>query len=1387
MTELMPSHPQATTDPTAAARMAALRRFHILDTDRDAVFDSIAEIAAALLDAPIAVVNFIADDRQWFKAEIGIGQRELPLDVSICRIALPERGIFVVPDLTCDDRFSFNPLVTVTEGLRFYAGMVLESDGVPIGTVCVLDTRPRIGGISDTQQRGLEALAVQAMAALERSATAGRDRYRLELTERLREAAEATAMMEIATEALGRYLGIAQVGFAEIDDDQSHAQVHRDWSDGRVASVVGRWHLDDFGSDFVRDIKDGRTIAIPDVMLDARTNAPGTAASFAGIGVRAIITIALIRDGQMRALLFAHHHEPRDWSIDEVAIVEETVGRIWAAVERARADERLLHSETIARTRAEQIGAIYSAAPVGIAMFDRDLRYVSINERLAQMNGAPAADHIGKTPREVIPGLDTQPDLDAQLTETFNRALAGETILGVQFSGTSAAQPGVVYSWRANYLPMHDATGESVGVVLSVEDITEEQAAHQSLRDSEARYRALFEAIDPGFCVIEMIYGEDGRANDYRFVETNPAFERQSGLADAVGRRVREFAPDLEEVWFERYGRVALTGKPMHVEGEAAPLGRWFDINAFPVGSPEQRRVGVLFSDITERRHADSALRDSEARLGRELERTEIAQAAARAVLYDFDPATGIAKPSPNLPQITGYPSDITITLEWWQSLVHPDDLQMFGEVLETAVTRGNDYSLEYRLLHNDGHWIWVSDRGRAISTGNGLHRLTGMFVDIDEQRQAQQALAESEVRYRAVFEQVGIGVARIALENRFIEINDRYCIILGRKREDVVGKNWHDITHADDLAADVANVDRLIAGHAASYTMEKRYTGEDGSEIWVNLTVSLVRNAVGMPAFFVAMAEDIGARKQAEAALADSEATLRTVLDAAPVGLVFADASGRISHGNARVVEIIGHPVIQSPNTDAYGEYVSFHADGRQVEAREYPLARVLTGEAERAEFEALYRRGDGRDVWIRAVAAAMRSANGTLLGGVVALLDIDRETRLTQQLTHEVEHAVAERQTALAQLFEAQKLETIGQLTGGVAHDFNNLLTPIMGVLEMMQNRVAGEDRASRLVSGALQSAERAKNLVQRLLAFARRQHLETKAIDLADLIAGMRDLIDRSIGPTIAVEVALDNAIGPVSADANQLELALLNLAVNARDAMPTGGELRFAARREEVQVGNALQLGPGSYVCLMVSDTGSGMDGETVKRCIEPFYTSKGIGEGTGLGLSMVHGMMRQLGGALNIVSVPGQGTTMELWLSCSDEKAVKADIERAEPIVAARRSTILLVDDEELVRESTADMLDRLGYDVLQANNGASALELLAGSTAIDALVTDYLMPGMTGRELAARARIDRPELPVLLITGYTRLDEIGPDLARLEKPFRQADFAARVAELVGSG
>ncbi|VWX52760.1 GAF domain-containing protein [Novosphingobium sp. 9U] len=362
--------------------------------------------------------------------------------------------------------------------------------------------------------------------------------------------------------------------------------------------------------------------------------------------------------------------------------------------------------------------------------------------------------------------------------------------------------------------------------------------------------------------------------------------------------------------------------------------------------------------------------------------------------------------------------------------------------------------------------------------------------------------------------------------------------------------------------------------------------------------------------------------------------------------------------------------------------------------------------------------------------------------------------------------------------QLRQSQKMEAIGQLTGGVAHDFNNLLTPIIGSLDMLQRKQLGGEREQRLIAGASQSAERAKVLVQRLLAFARRQPLQTTAVDLAELVRGMADLIASTAGPQIKVAVEIAADLARARADGNQLEMALLNLAVNARDAMPDGGTLRISAEPAPAAAVRALGLPAGDYLRLSVADTGEGMDEATAARAIEPFFSTKGLGKGTGLGLSMVHGLALQLGGAMTIESRPGLGTNVRLWLPvCVDEDASDGT---AQALAAgpAGSGTALLVDDEELVRMSTAEMLADLGYAVTEASSGEEALQRVREGLRPRVLVTDHLMPGMSGTQLARDVLAAAPDTRVLVVSGYAALEDIAPDLPRLAKPFRSEDLAA---------
>ena len=390
-----------------------------------------------------------------------------------------------------------------------------------------------------------------------------------------------------------------------------------------------------------------------------------------------------------------------------------------------------------------------------------------------------------------------------------------------------------------------------------------------------------------------------------------------------------------------------------------------------------------------------------------------------------------------------------------------------------------------------------------------------------------------------------------------------------------------------------------------------------------------------------------------------------------------------------------------------------------------------------------------------------------------------------LAKDLERRVEERTAEHAAAVAQLHEVQKLETLGQLTGGVAHDFNNLLTPITGALDLLHKQYADKDaRSARLLSNALKAADRARTLVQRLLGFARRQTLRTEAIDIVRLINGMRDLIASSVGPTIEISIDAEPDLPLAIVDPNQLELAVLNLCVNARDAMPEGGRLTIAARKERAEIGTLPALAPGDYVRLSVGDDGCGMANETLSRAIEPFYSTKEIGRGTGLGLSMVHGLAAQLGGGFSISSQLGEGTRVDLYLPVAATGATEIGlIASGATGSSGRELRVLLVDDEDLVRFATAEMVRELGHHVIEASSGAEALEQLSGGLEVDAVVTDYKMPRMDGAELARRIRESRPEMPVLIITGYTGIRDSALNLPQLAKPFGQAEIAAALADL----
>lgn len=525
---------------------------------------------------------------------------------------------------------------------------------------------------------------------------------------------------------------------------------------------------------------------------------------------------------------------------------------------------------------------------------------------------------------------------------------------------------------------------------------------------------------------------------------------------------------------------------------------------------------------------------------------------------------------------------------------------------------------------------------------------------------------------------------------------------------------------------------------------------------------------------------------------LLEGEERLRTAMQAADLGAWTLNLKTSVLDVSPQSKAHYGRSAYDSFDYAAFKAAVH-PADWGKVEAAvQHTLA---TG----ADYWAVYRAAwpDGSVHWIDARGQPLRSPHGTIYGltGVTADIsarknaELDREKLLVDlarersalsdlnatleervaQRTSELMREVAARERAQEQLRQAQKMESIGQLTGGVAHDFNNLLMAVMSALTLLRRRIPETPQTKQLIDGAIQATERGASLTQRLLAFARQQDLKTSAVDLGALIAGMGDLMDRSLGPRFVLTTEIPPGLPPAQVDANQLELAILNLAINARDAMADGGSIHIAVR-EETLAGHAF-LPSGAFLAIAIADTGTGMDEATLKKAIEPFFSTKAVGKGTGLGLSMVHGLALQLGGGFTLESTPGAGTVATIYVPRADSSAAP------DPVAAATAadapvSRVLVVDDDVLVASLTTAMLEELGHEVIEVHSGEAALKVLAAGAPVDLMMTDYLMPGMTGTSLVEAARRLRPALPVLLATGFAEAAESAAgDIPRISKPY----------------
>ena len=753
-----------------------------------------------------------------------------------------------------------------------------------------------------------------------------------------------------------------------------------------------------------------------------------------------------------------------------------------------------------------------------------------------------------------------------------------------------------------------------------------------------------------------------------------------------------------------------------------------------------------------------------------------------------------------------------------WLDAVHDDDRPAAEQAFVDANAAQQDYRVEFRVRRSDGVYRWAIDAAAArFGAGGEFLGYVGSVFDIDERREMEAALRSSTERAEAlaaeqaaILGQLAEGVIVTDRDGRITFVNEAAERLHGVARLDVPPDDYSETYHLLTLDGEQYPSHELPLARAVLHgetvaDARWRIRRRDGTEVLAIGSARPVRDAAGEAMGAVLTLRDDTERAEAERNLRENEARLRALTDNLPSGMVYQIATGRdgaerrflyVSQSHEKLTGVPAEAVLADPSIP-YNLILPEHRPA--LVAAE---AEAIAGQKP-FDVQVEFRRADGEVRWARIISAPRSYSDGSLIwdGIQIDITDQKRAEELLLRLNDELERRVAERTAELEQtqeaLRQAQKMEAVGQLTGGIAHDFNNLLTGVIGSLDMMQRRIAkGEtSRIEHYTTTAMTAANRAAALTHRLLAFSRRQPLDPKPVNANRLVTGMEELLRRTIGEAVALEIVTAGGLWQTLCDPNQLESAILNLAINARDAMPQGGKLTIEtcnAYLDTVYAAKQRDVRPGQYVCICVSDTGEGMSKETIDKAFEPFFTTKPIGQGTGLGLSMIYGFTRQSEGYARIYSELGEGTTIKLYLpryygeaeAVEDQHGELTDAHRAEA-----GEVVLVVEDETAVRDLVVDVLEELGYRALEAADGPAGLKLLQSSARVDLLVTDIGLPGLNGRQLADAARVQRRDLKILFMTGYAENATIAngflePGMQMITKPFAIEALATRIRDMM---
>jgi PAS domain S-box-containing protein len=967
-----------------------------------------------------------------------------------------------------------------------------------------------------------------------------------------------------------------------------------------------------------------------------------------------------------------------------------------------------------------------------------------------------ACHNMGYTQQELA-GL-TIPDIKPEFTAATFRAMLEPL--------RSSERPALVYETLHRrkdgseypvevHLQLVDSGAGSVFLSV-INDITERKRAEQVLRQSEERFRATFEQAAVGIAHVAL---------DGRFMRVNRKFadivgytrDEVQALSFQVITHPDDLDSDLALVRQLLDGAIATYSmEKRYVRKDGAPV--WINLTKSLVRGPsgEPDYLIAVLEEIEARKHGEAALRESE-------ERHRLASEAAQVGMWFWQVPTDSLVWTPICKKLFGLDPDQEVSYGVFENALHPDDRERTRLVIQRSWDERCDYRIEYRALWRDGTVHWLAALGRSYYDAKGqVERMMGVVIDIDDRKQAEESLRLQGAALAAAANAVMI----TDREGRIVWANDAFSQLTGWSLEECRGQTQRILKSGRYDPLFYEDIWQTILGGGV-WRQEMVNRRKDGELYVEEQTITPVRDERGEITHFVAIKIDLAARKRAEAALSRSELRYRTLFDRNLAGVYRSTVDGGVLECNEAFAHICGYA--------SRAEALAGGAKGL------YPTPAAREAFVERLEAEGVVvnhefegRRVDGGAVWLLENAhlvagdepAAPRIIEGTLID-------------------------ITERRRLAAQLLQSQKLEAIGRLAGGVAHDFNNILGVIIGYGELAQRQLGLEHPVRARVDQMVKAAERAAGLTRQLLAFSRQQVMQPSLLDLNAIVADTQRMLGRLIGEDVELVIHAAPDLGTVKADPGQIEQLILNLAVNARDAMLKGGSLTLETANVDVDEDYAAAhppVTPGRCVMLAVSDTGSGMDQTTQQRIFEPFFTTKPEGQGTGLGLATVYGIVKQSGGYIWVYSEPGRGTTFKVYLPRVDEPAETAPRAGLTAETPRGDETILLVEDTETLQEVIRETLEERGYTVLLASNGEEALALaLARAGPIDLLLTDVVMPKLGGGDLAKLIAARRPEIRVLYMSGYTDGAILQHGVLRegvmlLEKPFTGDKLARAVRE-----